>query len=139
MAAEEILRFALFKEVLKPERRKKRKLNSGQADDSDESDEGEEEEEEGEEEQVTREERAKARAKAKRMETPPGPRASVPREANNMPGPEPQTEAAGTTSGDVEMAEPAITANRCARFPILCLPQTRLVPVETERSIRDYL
>ncbi|KAG9120001.1 MCM DNA helicase complex subunit [Ceratobasidium sp. 392] len=31
MAAEEILKFALFKEVLKPERRKRRKLNTGAA------------------------------------------------------------------------------------------------------------
>jgi DNA replication licensing factor MCM3 len=45
MAAEEILKFALFKEVLKPERRKRRKLNTGaagagaQTDDEDASDE----------------------------------------------------------------------------------------------------
>jgi DNA replication licensing factor MCM3 len=42
-AAHEILRFALFKEVLKPERRKKRKLNSGMAVDG-----SDEEEEDGE-------------------------------------------------------------------------------------------
>ena len=48
MAAEEILRFALFKEVLKPERRKKRKLNSGRAHVG--SDESGEESEEAEEE-----------------------------------------------------------------------------------------
>jgi DNA replication licensing factor MCM3 len=35
MAAEEILRFALFKEVLKPEKRKKRKLNTGKSKRSD--------------------------------------------------------------------------------------------------------
>lgn len=45
MAAEEILRFALFKEVMKPERKKKRKLNNGQGADED-TDEDEEEEEE---------------------------------------------------------------------------------------------
>jgi DNA replication licensing factor MCM3 len=49
MAAEEILRFALFKEVLKPERRKRRKLNNGQIIDEDEE---EEEDAEGEEEEV---------------------------------------------------------------------------------------
>jgi len=38
MAAEEILRFALFKEVLKPEKRKKRKLNTGKSKRSDGSD-----------------------------------------------------------------------------------------------------
>jgi len=48
-AAHEILRFALFKEVLRPERRKKRKLNSGMAvDGSDEEEDGEGSEDEAE-------------------------------------------------------------------------------------------
>ncbi|KDN42137.1 hypothetical protein RSAG8_06995, partial [Rhizoctonia solani AG-8 WAC10335] len=41
MAAEEILKFALFKEVLKPERRKRRKLNTGAAGAGGQSDEEE--------------------------------------------------------------------------------------------------
>ena len=51
LAAEEILQFALFKEVLKRQRRKKRKLNNGasvgkrNADEDDESDEGTDDEE----------------------------------------------------------------------------------------------
>ena len=57
-AAEEILRFALYKEVLKPERRKKRKLNNGrivtEADesDTDHADAGEESADEQAEEAV---------------------------------------------------------------------------------------
>jgi DNA replication licensing factor MCM3 len=91
MAAEEILRFALFKEVLKPERRKKRKLNTGKSkrsdgsdsDDSDDEDEidGELADADGEDDgdivngrTETRDERAAARSK--RMVTP---RESVPR------------------------------------------------------------
>lgn len=76
MAAEEILRFALFKEVLKQTRRKKRRLNNGQLVDvaSDEGDEDEDEEEErdngeeGEEVTVTRSQRQRARDKAARIE-----------------------------------------------------------------------
>jgi len=79
MAAEEILRFALFKEVLKQQRRKKRRLNNGQMVDvaSDEEDEemGEEEEEadgeegEGEEvTEVTKSQRQRAKEKARRIE-----------------------------------------------------------------------
>ncbi len=48
MAAEEILRFALFKEVLKPERRKKRKLNSGRGESADTDGETDAEDAEGE-------------------------------------------------------------------------------------------
>ncbi|WVW83594.1 hypothetical protein I302_105615 [Kwoniella bestiolae CBS 10118] len=71
MAAEEILRFALFKEVLKPERRKRRKLNAGVS--VDESDE-EEDQEEGEEKVttgVTESQRERAREKNRRMEGGP--------------------------------------------------------------------
>lgn len=91
MAAEEILRFALFKEVLKPERRKKRKLNTGKSkrsdgsdsDDSDDEDEidGELADADGEDDgdivngrTETRDEGTAARSK--RMVTP---RESVPR------------------------------------------------------------
>lgn len=90
MAAEEILRFALFKEVLKPERRKKRKLNTGKSkrsdgsgsDDSDEEDEIDEEldgegEDEGDVVDARTETRdARATARSKRMVSP---RESVPR------------------------------------------------------------
>lgn len=90
IAAEEILRFALFKEVLKPERRKRRKLNTGGTPGVDETDDDEEEEEdellEGEDraengEIVTSSEAraARAAAKAKRLESDnagPGSQAS---------------------------------------------------------------
>ncbi|KAG9011009.1 MCM DNA helicase complex subunit [Tulasnella sp. JGI-2019a] len=49
-AANEILRFALFKEVLKPERRKKRKLNSGMAIDGSDDEASDNSDAEGEEE-----------------------------------------------------------------------------------------
>ena len=80
MAAEEILRFALFKEVLKPERRKKRKLNNGQSveDGSGSEDEDVEGEAEGEGEEedgvesalngVTETQRVRAREKGRRLE-----------------------------------------------------------------------
>lgn len=81
MAAEEILRFALFKEVLKQTRRKKRRLNNGQLVDvnSDEEDEEEPEDEEaagadgesdGEEvvNAVTKSQRQRAKEKAARIE-----------------------------------------------------------------------
>jgi DNA replication licensing factor MCM3 len=80
MAAEEILRFALFKEVLKAERRKRRKLNNGQpvegeSDEEDEEEDGEQEEEEGAEAGVgpgvTESQRERAREKARRMEGGP--------------------------------------------------------------------
>jgi len=95
LAAEEILRFALFKEVLKPERRKKRKLNNGQPVDgegsSDEEDvEGEEEEETG----VTVSQRERAREKNQRLD-----RAGPSRPA---PGP--------AVDEDAEMGEEALTA-----------------------------
>jgi len=67
MAAEELLRFALFKEVLRPERRKRRKLNNSGVAASDESG-----DEESEEEQLpiepTESQRTRAREKAKRIE-----------------------------------------------------------------------
>lgn len=89
MAAEELLRFALFKEVLRPERRKRRKLNNaGVAVSDDESEESEEEAEE-EETGVTERERERAKEKAKRMEDP-SPR---------------QTPAAPEPEADVEMEE----------------------------------
>ncbi|WVO22298.1 uncharacterized protein IAS62_003628 [Cryptococcus decagattii] len=84
MAAEEILRFALFKEVVRPERRKRRKINhAGQSVEVD-SDEDEEEEEElqaGVERMsmngdvgVTESQRERAREKNRRVEgQAPGP------------------------------------------------------------------
>ena len=78
MAAEEILRFALFKEVLKPDRKKRRKLNNGQvidspseADEDDDPDMDVEAEDERENEvlqPVTTSQRARAQEKARRIE-----------------------------------------------------------------------
>ena len=78
MAAEEILRFALFKEVLKVQRRKKRRLNNGQivdvASDEEDDDEDVAEEDEGEENgddevtTVTKSQRQRAKEKAARIE-----------------------------------------------------------------------
>jgi DNA replication licensing factor MCM3 len=65
MAAEEILRFALFKEVLRAERRKRRKLNNGVPVDGDGEGSGAEEEQV---EAVTKGERERAKAKARRLE-----------------------------------------------------------------------
>lgn len=95
MAAEEILRFALFKEVLRAERRKRRKLNNGLTQDGEGSDEdGEgEEEEEGEVEPVTEGERQRAREKARRLEkedraaAAPSPRARRDTTAPAAPAP----------------------------------------------------
>jgi DNA replication licensing factor MCM3 len=83
MAAEEILRFALFKEVLKPEKRKKRKLNTGKSkrsdgsgsDDSDEEDDidGELDDEVDQQEDVAANASStatRAAGRAKRTETP---------------------------------------------------------------------
>ncbi|WVQ82394.1 hypothetical protein IAT38_004522 [Cryptococcus sp. DSM 104549] len=68
MAAEEILRFALFKEVVRPERRKRRKLNRGGSGELDSDEESEEEEAAAEaEEGVTDTQRARAREKERRM------------------------------------------------------------------------
>lgn len=88
MAAEELLRFALFKEVMKPERRKKRKLNKGTAaggagDDDSDGDSDVPEDEEGDEA-----ESESAAAKAKRMEMPtnsPAPANGRPRRGTASP------------------------------------------------------
>lgn len=79
MAAEELLRFALFKEVIRPERRKRRKLNAGgHAAGSDSEDEDSEDEDLEEEEGATEGERQRAREKAKRLEAPtPRPQRST--------------------------------------------------------------
>ncbi|KAL7421554.1 MCM DNA helicase complex subunit [Cryptotrichosporon argae] len=95
-AAEELLRFALFKEVLKPERRKKRKLNNGiAASDSDSEEEDAEAEEEEEEGGVTEQDRQRARDKAKRMEGP-GP--------SRQPSATPRPAQAQGDDDDVDMA-----------------------------------
>jgi DNA replication licensing factor MCM3 len=100
MAAEEILRFALFKEVLRAERRKRRKLNNGLTQDGEGSDEdGEGEEEEGEEEPVTEGERQRAREKARRLEKEDRP-APAPRARRDTTAPAPTPAAAAE-----EMAE----------------------------------
>lgn len=70
MAAEELLRFALFKEVLRPERRKRRKLNPGVGGGSDDES-GEDESDREEEEEVapiSQRVRDAAREKARRLE-----------------------------------------------------------------------
>ncbi|KAG8959874.1 MCM DNA helicase complex subunit [Tulasnella sp. 419] len=68
-AAHEILRFALFKEVLKPERRKKRKLNTGMAVDGEDSNEEDEDAEGSEDEEEP----------SQRMDMPNGGTSSAPR------------------------------------------------------------
>lgn len=92
MAAEEILRFALFKEVVKHDRRKKRKLNTGRArrqgsggSDSDEDDETDDEEDDDEGDLVdaqteARDQRAAEREKRMQSRTsaPPTPARSTP-------------------------------------------------------------
>ena len=71
-AAEEILRFALYKEVLKRQRRKKRKLNSGGASASGEEEGSDEEtgDEEDDEEDIEGPERMQAPAPAKAKDLP---------------------------------------------------------------------
>lgn len=99
-AAEALLRFALFKEVLKPERRKRRKLNTGQHMDDDTDEEGEEDDAEEEEGQdvnevttaVTASQRQRAKEKAARLERPP----------TATPGPGPSTQAAAARDDDDE-------------------------------------
>ena len=75
MAAEEILRYALFKEVLKPQRKKKRRLNNGQVVEvaSDEEDEEEYEEVVEELNGVTLTQQDKATEKAREIEGSAGP------------------------------------------------------------------
>lgn len=79
MAAEELLRFALFKEVVRPERRKRRKLNAGGnavTDDEDETDAEEDLEEEQEAVDVRdngESPRERARRKAREIEGPTQP------------------------------------------------------------------
>ena len=97
-AAEALLRFALFKEVLKPEKRKRRKLNTGQHIDDETDEEGDEEEGEEEEGQdnnevttaVTASQRQRAKEKAARLERPP----------TATPGPGPSTQAAAAAADD---------------------------------------
>ena len=71
MAAEEILRYALFKEVVKAQKKKKRRLNNGQmvevdSDDEEDDDAGREEEED---DQVTRSQHQRAADKNARLES----------------------------------------------------------------------
>lgn len=93
-AAHEILRFALFKEVLKRERRKKRKLNTGMAEGTDdESGEGDSDEEEEETQQSVR------------MSMPPTATASGTAVASALDG-----EALGEKDFDIDMdTEPSGT------------------------------
>lgn len=84
--AEEILRFALFKEVVKREKRKKRKLNTGAAAAAGDDTEGEDEDAEGSDEEEE--------------EAPPQRMPDKPRQA-----PAPQAPVAGPSTQDAEMAE----------------------------------
>ncbi len=95
--AEEILRFALFKEVLRRTRRKKRKLNNGAVDAVDED---EEDGEEGESDEESDEEEA-----PKRMETPK-PKAK----AVEKPSPGAQWDG----DNDVQMQDEAIASESAA-------------------------
>jgi len=104
-AAEALLRFALFKEVLKPEKRKRRKLNTGQHMEDDTDEEGEEDDAEEEEggnvnevtTAVTASQRQRAKEKAARLERPP----------TTTPGPGPSTQAAAARDDDDDDMEGA--------------------------------
>lgn len=99
-AAEALLRFALFKEVLKPEKRKRRKLNTGTALDDDEESEGEGTDDEeaqangGDEEVVnpiTASQRQRAKEKAAKLDArPPRPASASATPAAAGPGPSTQ-------------------------------------------------
>jgi DNA replication licensing factor MCM3 len=79
MVAEGILRFALFKEVMKKSSNKRRKLNTGKAADSEGSDEeGEDNNEEGESEQETSDEEPEDQPRTRSNAKPSG-RAAAPR------------------------------------------------------------
>lgn len=97
-AAEALLRFALFKEVLKPEKRKRRKLNTGTALDDDEESDGEGSEDEdanGDNEVVnpiTASQRQRAQDKAAKLDARP----STPQAAA---GPGPSTQASARRAG----------------------------------------
>ena len=90
LAAEEILRFALFKEVLKPERRKKRKLNNGQPGEGEGSSDEEigegEEEDEVRADAVTSTQRDRAREKNQRLDAagPSQPRPAAARQDEDV-------------------------------------------------------
>ena len=109
LAAEEILRFALFKEVLKPERRKKRKLNNGQPTDGEGS--SDEEDVEGDDEEtatpngVTVTQRDRAREKNQRLE----------RRSAGPSQPRSEAHQAGRENEDAEMAaNDELASERCA-------------------------
>jgi DNA replication licensing factor MCM3 len=91
----------LFKEVLKPERRKRRKLNTGQHMDDDTDEEGDEEEEEEEGAQevtaISASQRQRATEKAARLERAP----------TATPGPGPSSQAAAARDEDDEDMEGA--------------------------------
>jgi DNA replication licensing factor MCM3 len=139
-AAEALLRFALFKEVLKPERRKRRKLNTGMHMDDETDEEGEDDEEEEEEgqAQITREEmpitasqRQRAKDKAARLERQRSATAS----ASGGPGPSSQAAAAaqGANEDDDEDDDMEGAETLLAEEPI---PETEAPgtgPLSTER------
>ncbi|WOO85896.1 DNA replication licensing factor mcm3 [Vanrija pseudolonga] len=106
LAAEELLRYALFKEVIRPERRKRRKLNPGAGSDASSDEEDEEEEEEGAE--VTASQREKAAEKAKRIERTSPQRPGRPSRRRGAPSatPAPAADAdAEAVDQDIDMAE----------------------------------
>ncbi|ORY32621.1 MCM2/3/5 family-domain-containing protein [Naematelia encephala] len=109
IAAEEILRFALFKEVVRPERRKKRKLVNGQSIEVDADEEEEDVEEEGEEEGgVSDEQRRRAQEKSRRLE------------GDGQPGPSRQPVQGDDAEDDVDMdgAEAALAQDELSTTDI---------------------
>ena len=104
--AEEILRFALFKEVLRRQHRKKRKLNNGGANAVDDDEEGEGEEESDSEDEEEEE-------APQRMEMPK-PKGKSPAPAKASPAPQSQDD--DVQMGDAEaggLADGGIRPDRC--------------------------
>lgn len=123
IAAEEILRFALFKEVVKVDRRKRRRLNTAAGSDDEEDEEDASEDGEEDEERVTSQSEARAAraaAKAKRMEMPTPSAAGSPAAAAASPSPQPQAPAAAEDidmdEAQEEQASGPITKERLALF-----------------------
>ena len=117
--AEEILRFALFKEVLRRQHRKKRKLNNGGANAVDDDEEGEGEEEsdsEDEEEEVPQ-----------RMEMPKAKGKSPP-PAKPSPAPESQDDIQMGNAEADGLANGGIRPDRCV-FDTTAVPSERVTDV----------
>ncbi|THG98456.1 hypothetical protein EW026_g3739 [Hermanssonia centrifuga] len=118
MQAEAILRFALYKEVLKRSRRKKRKLNRGTAaEDDDEEEDGSEEEEEVEEAAARMEGPQPAKEKAIDDPVPaPDPVWGDGSQDVDMDAAPPQAQAGPTDDGGVRPERLALFRSRLARL-----------------------